>query len=197
MFKPSVLLWLLILIILIIEKISKYQRDINNLYIYVIVSYHINRLDMNDFTEKTAEILDKIIEVTLKNNTANPRNLPPLSNDITASDLDVKYHGYQYYLDIIEKYDFVQVQKYLGDFTVLAIDKVTADFMNNGGFSQLFDQERKRLKQQKEIEALKFKKLKWDAMVSEFQAKTKWWPLIISIISLLISVYLLFIRGGN
>lgn len=111
---------------------------------------------MNDYSEKTARILDEIIAVALKNNAANPRNLPPLNNDITASDPSVKYHAYQYCLNVLEKYN-----------------------------------------RQKEIEAIKFKKLKWDAKISEFQAKTKWWPLIISIISLLISVYLLFFRGNN
>jgi hypothetical protein len=52
----------------------------------------------------------------------------------------------------------------------------------------LFLKNKKILKEGREINELNLIKLRWDVKVSKFQAKTQWWPLIISLISMIIAI---------
>ncbi len=148
---------------------------------------------MNDLTKETAEILNIIVETSLNNNNANPRNLPPLNNDITSSDNNVKFHDYSYYVKILEKSDFVTVKWYMeSDFSVSAIGRITLEFLEKGGYVNLYKEQEKQGIHKNKIESLEFKKLKWDAVNSEFLAKTRWWPLIIALASFVFSIFALF-----
>lgn len=147
---------------------------------------------MEDLTPKTAKILDIIIETALKNTDANLNNLPTLHDDILSANFNVKYNEYLYYIDILEKYNVIEVKKFLAEFHIYSIEPITLDFYNEGGFTRLFLEQKEKQTREKEIEIIQFKKLKWDASVSKFQSKTKWWPLIISATSLAISLFVLF-----
>jgi hypothetical protein len=64
----------------------------------------------------------------------------------------------------------------------------------NGGWIKYYDQELKNIEIQKRKQIDELEKLHWDKQVSRFQAKTKFWPLIISFISLIIAGFSIYMN---
>lgn len=148
---------------------------------------------MEELTKETADILDEILKTTLENGVATPNNLPPLNNDIISKTKEGIASDYTYYVSLIRNYDVAEVNIYLGNgFQVNPYDIKTLQFYNNGGFNHILEEDNLIKAREKEVADIEFKKLKWDANISSFQSKTKWWPLIISIISLGIALFAIF-----
>jgi len=148
---------------------------------------------MEELTKETADILDLILKTTIEKGVATPKNLPPLNKDFISKTKEGIASDYTYYVSLIRDYDVAEVNIYLGNgFQVNPYDIKTLQFYNKGGFNHILEEDKIINAREKEIAEIEFKKLKWDAKISSFQAKTKWWPLIISIISLGIALFAIF-----
>lgn len=144
---------------------------------------------MDELTLETADILDNILKIALENGVATPNNLPPLNNDFVSKTKEIIARDYTYYISLIKDYDVAEVNIYLGNgFQINPYDVKTLQFYKKGGFNYIYKQKLIEEKRAQEITEIEYRKLKWDEDISKFQAKTKWWPLIISIISLGIAI---------
>lgn len=146
---------------------------------------------MELLNENDVKILDLILNISLKNGAAYLEDLPALSEKYLANSIAVKASEYENYFDILQRRELAKVEKQLSGIQIKPIPQKTKNFINQGGFTAEYNDQRLILNRNKEIEEINFKKLKWDSQVSRFQAKTKWWPLIISGLSLFISLYAL------
>jgi hypothetical protein len=68
----------------------------------------------------------------------------------------------------------------------------TDHFYEKGGFTKLYILQQTEILRKQKIEEIEYSKLIWDSRISEFQSKTKWWPLIISLISLVVALIAIF-----
>ena len=117
---------------------------------------------------------------------AYSKRWPPLGKDITSNDPNVKFHEYSYYIKILEKYDFIKVKWCMGnEFAVSTIDRITIDFMENGGFVTLFNDLKKQKQNQNKFDKIKNNKLINEYRLSSFKLKTFWVFFGISILSII------------
>jgi hypothetical protein len=149
---------------------------------------------MENLTEKDVEILDSILEKIVKQGSVFSLDLPPLKKEYFSKFREIKSVEYSYYLEILTKYDIAIVDKRLdGSFTVSQLETKTINFYKQGGFRTVYQKHHFTESRKLELEDLEYKKLQWDYQISKFQAKTKWWPLIISVISFILAVTALII----
>ena len=150
---------------------------------------------MGELTKEIVDILDNILKIALESGAATPNNLTPLNNDIFSKTMEGIVDEYTYYVSLMKEYDIAEVNIYPGiGFQVKPYAVKTLQFYKNGGFNHIYEQKKIKRERVKEITEIEYNKLKWDAGISKFQAKTKWWPLIISVISLAIAI-IAILRG--
>jgi hypothetical protein len=150
---------------------------------------------MEILTEKDIEILDSILEIIAKKGRVFSNDLPSLKNDYLSKFDEIKSVEYSQYLDILKNYGVAKVDITLdGRFTVHQIEIKTNNFYDQGGFKSIYQKHRLAELRKKELDELEYKKLKWDSQISRFQAKTKWWPLILSVVSLILALIALLLK---
>jgi hypothetical protein len=147
----------------------------------------------NQLAEKDVEILDGILKMLLEKGDISPEELPPLSNHYFSDIKEFIEIDYKYYFEILEKFEIVEFLRLSGGIgRIKSIRNKTDSFYCAGGFSKIYQEQQRKISNKREFEELGLKKLRWDIMASRFQAKTRWWPLIISAISLIIAIIALF-----
>lgn len=130
---------------------------------------------LTTLTSKDVELLDFILKSSLDKGIVHPNDLPPLSSTFLAKAVQVKATEYSYYLDILTAFEVVVIDKDLSGFHIKPIHIRTRNFYDQGGFKALFDKKQFEINQNKEIEDIRYKKLKWDSRLSKWQVKTFWW----------------------
>jgi len=145
--------------------------------------------------EAQAKILDNILQVLLeKNGVIFMDDLPPLS-DAQSSQKNVKIREYEPYLALMVKHGVTEIRKLpMGGYRILSIPAISEDFYRQGGFQNILREQQRMAKENDEDEKLRRRKLFWEYEISRFQAKTKWWPLAISLLSLIVSLIALLYR---
>jgi hypothetical protein len=148
---------------------------------------------INQLSEDEIDKLDLIIKTLINKSVVTPNDLPPIDDNYFSRAKEIKSKDYSYFLEIINELDIAKIDQSLdGTFRLTSLPNKTKKFYDAGGFKAMSMQLKKKEENRKEIAQLEFSKLQWDTKVSKFQAKTRWWPLIISVISLIISIIVLF-----
>jgi len=144
--------------------------------------------------EKDVPILDSILETAIRKGKVFPDDLSPIGSSSLSEIASVKFEKYKYYFEIIECFDVLKITNFSEgySFRIELIEVKTKIFYANGGFKAIFDGQQRRIKRDSEREKKEEEKLEWDLQISKFQAKTKWWPLIISVISIIIAIWSFF-----
>jgi len=144
--------------------------------------------------EKDVPILDSILETAIRKGKVFPDDLSPIGSSSLSEIASVKFEKYKYYFEIIECYDVLKITNFSGgySFWIELIEVKTKIFYANGGFKAIYEEQQQEIKKKRVREKKEDQKLEWDLQVSKFQAKTKWWPLIISVISIIIAIWSFF-----
>lgn len=145
--------------------------------------------------EAQAKILDSILLVLLEKEGSIFTDDLPLLSDAQSDKRGAKIREYEPFLNLIAEYGVANIQKLpMGGFKVSSISAITEDFYRQGGFQNKLREQQHIAKENDEDEKLRHKKLVWEYEISRFQARTKWWPLVISLLSLIISLVALLYR---
>ncbi len=136
---------------------------------------------MNDF--KFEELKDEILEFAIEKS----EGATVLTIRIVSIDELIKKYEYAYDSDVFTRAsnEIIShsphiVKPYNTKEGILSANSFTRSFLDMGGFKTLHHN--KIVEQQKES-----RKKEFDFRITKFQAKTQWLPLIVSIISLIIS----------
>jgi hypothetical protein len=145
---------------------------------------------MEKLNENDVEILDSLLEKLVKEGDFFPGDLTPLSSHYLSDIPDFIEQDYRYFLEILEKCELVKIDRLASGAIgiVHSVYNKTKSFHEHDGFKSVYEEQQKILKEGREINELNLIKLRWDVKVSKFLAKTQWWPLIISLISMIIAI---------
>jgi hypothetical protein len=139
--------------------------------------------------EVLVEILDDLVK-----NSFNRDNLigrldyneyPIISDDIFKKypsfiiNTSNKYNDYRFYLEILEEYNIVKVEKWLGSFDIISIPGVTEVFIKQGGFKTIFNKQQTIINRDKELDEKNYQKLQWETKLAKWKYRT-FWPVLIS-----------------
>jgi hypothetical protein len=150
--------------------------------------------------ERTVKILDELVNKTLEfeiKNGVSGKELPIITNYIMKLypeellETSIQYDDYKYYLDILDEYKVVKIDMYGNDFHIKPIPFRTFNFKNNGGFENIYKEQQRVINRNEKLDEIIYNKSQFDLKISKFQVKTKWWPLIISLLSIAISIFAL------
>ena len=142
------------------------------------------------FKEKDVVILDTILELVLSGKEIIGDAFGALDNIILKNiPIETRVDTFiSYYCEILKTYNILDFKDFEKLNKIYQIPKRTEKFYNEGGFKTIYDKQQKEIERNKKSEKLSLEKLEWDTQLSKFQVQTKWWPLGISILSLVISV---------
>lgn len=140
--------------------------------------------------EKDVVILDTILELVLSGKEIIGDAFGALDNIILKNiPIETRVDAFiSYYCEILKTYNILDFKDFEKLNKIYQIPKRTETFYNEGGFKTIYDKQQKEIERNKKSEKLSLEKLEWDTQLSKFQVQTKWWPLGISILSLVISV---------
>lgn len=133
--------------------------------------------------KKDAEILQTILNTIIQKGYASSDNLPSLTNNFLSDLPESKRVDYKYYVDLINIFNVVKIEKTIGDgFVINPIPLITKRFYVDGGFEGLFEQQQQEQIMKDEYEKIRLNKLKWDSKLSKWQAKTFWYVFVLGIV---------------
>lgn len=139
-----------------------------------------------DINEKQSRQLDTILKkLTSKKGKATSVefiNKELFPNETYESCLSLFYILKEYYPPLLYP------KSEVNDDCFWAREYVTA-FLNEGGFSRIYDIKSHEINNKKEKERLELEKLKYDIKNAKRIYKTYWWTFIFAIIALIISLY--------
>lgn len=143
--------------------------------------------------EKDVKILDLILKTSLEKEIVFPKDMPPLDDGPISDIREFYINDYLYYLDIIKPFEILDITFFdRVSFKIETINIISQQFYDNGGFKAIYDEQQGVINRAKDRQKKEDQKLEWDLQVSKFQAKTKWWPLIISVMSIIIAIWSFF-----
>lgn len=111
------------------------------------------------------EVLDCILQYCIENKDVNSDKI---INDLFP---DVNIDQLSFMLNKIMSCDVKVLNIEEGHYTVINSTGMTKDFLNNGGFSSLFEKQEKELKLKQEKDDIEFRKSKIDLELSENMLK--------------------------
>jgi hypothetical protein len=145
---------------------------------------------MIELTENECDLLDHILTTTLKDGFVTDDLLPKSVDNFIDKFPEVESGDYSYYLSALQHEGIVKVEEYNANgFRIEPIAGKTERFIDNGGFRKQFDIQKEKNKRHAEIDNLTFSKLKWEAKLSKFKAKTFWPLFLVAIFGGLYSSY--------
>lgn len=134
-------------------------------------------------TPEIVEILDYIIQKSLANKCVYADELKPIGNtqlSLMKASLNADYKPY---IEILENYNLIEISRTLSEgYQIKPKLPITQQFVNKGGFKQLYEEQQKENEHQKELKDLTLKKLHWDSKLSKWQANTFWWVFFLGLI---------------
>jgi hypothetical protein len=126
--------------------------------------------------EKDAEILDYIVRESLTKYCLHAEDLKPLSTGILSNSKDIKERNYSYYFNILKEKNVVKVENGFNSQTEISqIDFKTKEFLMQGGFKAIVEENNRIANRNNESDKLSFEKLQLDSKLSKWQVKTFWW----------------------
>lgn len=146
---------------------------------------------------KDVKTLDLILKTVMEMGSVHPIELPQIEDSLEAQVMHTlaPEFEYEYYFNIMIRYGVISLTTLNEKVArISAIRNKTNIFYGKGGFKAEYYQQQHDIKRSISIEKMGYEKLEWDLKVSKFQAKTKWWPLGISIISIIIAIWA-FLKG--
>jgi len=156
--------------------------------------FELMLFNMERIKEEDVPILDRLLERLVKIGDFIIEDLPPLSGGEISDIPDLMEKEYRDCIEILERCELIKIDRLAtGAIGIVhSIPHSAKLFYEKGGFSEAYKKQQTEYENKKESENLALQKLRWDVKISRFQAKTKLWPLIISIISLGIASVALF-----
>lgn len=136
-----------------------------------------------------SELLDKILEIIL-NNKEKGFGL----NSLRENGLNLDYDSIRDLLKVIEnsRYNIAELST-RRDGEYIRANENTERFLKNGGFTAIEKREREEIEYNSLMKEKQLKKIEYELQLSKWQIKTKWWPLIISGASLIVSIIAIFL----
>ncbi len=130
------------------------------------------------------EILTKILE------SKNNKNYSDFISSEYLKHIDEKDRSDEIY----------RLEHYIKDYNVARIirgsltefisrNENTKNFIDNGGFLKIYQDELSRLEKEEERDILSMRKLKWDTKLSKWQVKTFWWVFVFGFFGFIFGLY--------
>jgi hypothetical protein len=139
-----------------------------------------------EIDEKQSRQLDEVLRKLLSNHvhatSIENINKELFPNETFESCLSLFYILKEYYPPLLYP------ESELSDDCFWAREYVTV-FLNEGGFSRIYDIKSQEIKRKKEKELLELEKLKYDTKNASRIYKTYWWTFGFALIALLVSLY--------
>ena len=121
-----------------------------------------------NLTKKDAEILDNIVNMTFNNKHVSTKDLDPLQKSTSFNDFKEKENQYKHYFELLGKENVVEIGKGFNDESQAhRIEIKTKEFIDNGGFSKLVQDELEKAEKQIEIEKLEIELAKSNLEANE------------------------------
>jgi hypothetical protein len=143
------------------------------------------------FKEEDIEFLDKMLDCIAKN-----QGTPFRWASFERMGIPMTYvYEVQYgnYLSILAYYCASVTNESFGAFAWIAQSDIrTSKFKHDGGFRSYYERAKKREAMLAAKEKTEIEYFKWQITVNKWLQRTKWWPLILSILSLAVTIISLF-----